>query len=32
MVPELLPYKYGEATRDSGLTGLAGLPVYMDFA
>ncbi len=32
MAPELLPYKYGEETRDSGLTALGGLPLYLDLA
>ncbi len=32
MAPELLPYKYGEETRDSGLTALGGLPLHLDLA
>ncbi|MDR3362467.1 MAG: hypothetical protein LBO64_06480 [Desulfovibrio sp.] len=30
MPKNLLPYKYMEETKSSGLTGLAGLPVYLD--
>ncbi len=32
MAQGLLPYKYEEATTASGMTSLAGLPVYLDLA
>ena len=28
----ILPYKYEKEKTDSGMTSLAGLPVYLDFA
>ena len=30
MAQGLLPYQYGEEENDSGMTALAGLPVYLD--
>jgi len=32
MAQGVLPFKYEEEKRDTGMTGLAGLPVYMDLA
>ncbi len=32
MAQGVLPFKYEEEKRDTGLTGLAGLPVYLDLA
>ena len=32
MAQGILPFKYEEEKKDTGLTGLAGLPVYLDLA
>jgi len=32
MAQGVLPFKYEEEKKDTGMTGLAGLPVYMDLA
>ena len=32
MTQGVLPYKYEEEKKDTGMTGLAGLPVYLDLA
>ena len=32
MAQGVLPFKYEEEKRDTGITGLAGLPVYLDLA
>jgi len=32
MAQGVLPFKYEEEKRDTGMTGLAGLPVYLDLA
>ena len=32
MAQGLLPFKYEQETKDTGMTALAGLPLYMDLA
>ena len=32
MAQGVLPFKYEEEKKDTGMTGLAGLPVYLDLA